>query len=413
MSGREENAYLAGGEQDRKGSSPMPAAKRMEHVPFSGIRKIFEEVGRRERLGQKIIHLEIGRPDFDTPAHIKERAMRALAEGQVHYTSNYGLLELRQAVSRKLSQDNGLSYKPEDEIIITLGANEAVFLAMTALLNPGDEVLIPDPCWPHYHFCARMIGAVPVPVPLRFENDFNPDPVDFKAKISDRTKMMVVNTPNNPTGAVFSRQALEDLSALAQERNLFVLSDEIYEKMVYDQARHHSIAALPGMWKRTLTINGFSKIFAMTGWRLGYVAGPENLIQALVRVHQYVTICAVNFAQWGGVEALTGPQDSVENMVREFDRRRIMVCERLGEMPGIELARPCGAFYLFPRIKGFNKTPEELCWYLLEEAKIAVVPGTSLGEYGEGHIRISYANSYEALEEAMDRMATALKRLAW
>ena len=387
------------------------ASDRMEHIPFSGIRKVFEEVSLREATGQDIIHLEIGRPDFDTPVHIKEAAKKALDEGKVHYSSNYGLLELRKAIAQKLERDNGLSYDPANEIIATVGANEAVFMTMMALLNPGDEVLIPDPCWPHYFYCAVMAGAIPVSVPLKAEKGFIPQIEDFQSRLSSKTRMLIINSPNNPTGVVYTTDVLEPLAELAKANSLFVVSDEVYEKIVYCGERHMSIASFPKMKKRTLTINGLSKTYSMTGWRLGYIATEKSLADALIRVHQYTTVCATTFAQWGAVEALNGSQDEVETMVKEFDRRRKLVVCALKDMPGISVVEPKGAFYVFPKVKALGKTAEELSWFLLDEARIAVVPGTTMGNYGTDYIRISYATSYENLEKAMDRMSTALKKL--
>jgi aspartate/methionine/tyrosine aminotransferase len=394
------------------GDKAMKVADRMRSIPFSGIRKVFEEVIRRENLGEKIIHLEIGRPDFDTPHHIKEAAKRAIDEGKVHYSSNYGIPELRKAIARKLKEDNCLSYDPATEIMVTVGANEAVFIAMMGLLNPGDEVLIPDPCWPHYFYCARMAGAIPISVPLREENGFNPNIDDFRSRITSRTRMIVINTPNNPTGVVFTKDVLEKLGQIAQEKDLFILSDEIYEKMVYEGSLHYSVASFPGMRKRTITVNGFSKIYAMTGWRLGYVVACKELMSALVRIHQYTTVCATTFAQWGAVEALNGPQTEANMMVKEFDRRRNLVYNALKIMPGIHVVKPKGAFYIFPNIKKLGKISEELTQYLLEETKLAVVPGTDFGEFGRDYIRISYANSHENLETAMDRIKRALEKLS-
>ncbi len=389
----------------------MKAADRMTSIPFSGIRKVFEEVTRREKRGEKIIHLEIGRPDFDTPAHIKDRAKRALDEGRVHYSSNYGIPELRAAIAAKLKADNGLAYDPDSEVIVTVGANEAVFMTMMALLNPGDEILIPDPCWLHYFYCARLAGAVPISVPTRMENGFFPAVDELRARLTPRTRMLVINTPNNPTGAVYSRGLLEELAQLARERDLFVLADEIYEKMVYEGHRHVSIGSFPGMRERTVTINGFSKIYAMDGWRLGYVAADTQWMSALIRIHQYTTVCATSFAQWGAVAALEGPQAEAEKMVKEFDRRRDLVYAALKEMPGVRVSKPMGAFYIFPDIRDLGMTPLALTEHLLDHAKIAVVPGTALGDYGNDFIRISYANSYENLEEAMERMKKALEQL--
>jgi aminotransferase len=393
------------------GGAMMKVADRMNSIPFSGIRKVFEEVIRREKMGEKIIHLEIGRPDFDTPRHIKEAAKKALDEGKVHYSSNYGIPELREAIAGKLKEDNGLSYDPNREIIVTVGANEAVLITMMGLLNPGDEVLIPDPCWLHYFYCAQLAGAIPISVPLREENGFNPDIRDFLSRVTARTRMIVVNTPNNPTGAVFSRSVLEELAELAREKDLFVLSDEIYEKMVYEGSRHISIGSFPGMRERTVTINGFSKIYAMDGWRLGYVAADQEWMSALIRIHQYTTVCASTFSQWGAVEALRGSQVEAETMVKEFDRRRNLVHDALTGISGVKVFKPKGAFYFLPNIKAFGKTPEALTEHLLDRARIAVVPGTTLGEYGKDFIRISYANSYENLEIAMERMKKAMEEI--
>ena len=389
----------------------MKVADRMESIPFSGIRKIFEEVTRREKAGEKIIHLNIGRPDFDTPQHIKDAAKKALDEKKVHYSSNYGIPQLRDALANKLQQENKMSYDPATEIIVTVGGNEAVFMAMMGLLNFGDEVLIPDPCWLNYFYCVQMAGAVPISVPAKQEHQFTPRIEDFRSRITDKTKMIVINTPNNPTGAVYGAESLEELARLAEEKDLYVLSDEIYEKMVYDGNRHVSFGSLPGMKERTITVNGFSKNYSMTGWRLGFVAASPDAVSAMVRVHQYVTICATSFAQWGAVAALTGPQDDVKHMIAEFDRRGALVSSALQEMPGIQVSKPAGAFYIFPSIKETGKSSQEMAEYLLDEAKIAVVPGHVFGDFGEGYIRLSYANSFENLEMAMSRMNAALKKL--
>ena len=389
----------------------MKVADRMETIPFSGIRKVFEEVIRREKAGEKIIHLNIGRPDFDTPKNIKEAAKKALDEGKVHYASNYGIPELRDAIAQKTEQENNIGYDPVSEIVVTVGANEGVLLAMMGLLNPGDEVLIPDPVWLHYFYCAQMAGAVPISVPTREENEFVPSIEDFKALLTEKTKMIVLTSPNNPTGAVASAEALDALAQLAKEKDLFVISDEIYESMVYDGNRHISIAGLPGMKERTIIVNGFSKKYSMTGWRLGWICSDKALMSAMIRIHQYTTVCVTTFAQYGAAEALTGPQDEINRMITEFNRRRGFVYDSLKEMPGIRVLRPKGAFYIFPNITGTGKTSEEITGYLLDEAKIAVVPGSVFGNYGEGYIRISYANSYENLEIAMSNMNYALRRL--
>jgi len=389
----------------------MKVAARMDAIPFSGIRIIFEEVIRREKMGEKLIHLNIGRPDFDTPKHIKEAAKKALDDGKVHYSSNFGIPELRNALAEKFKKENDLSYDPNKEIIVTVGGNEAVLMTMMGLLDPGDEVLIPDPCWLNYFYCVRMAGAIPVSVPALQENAFVPQLEDFRSRLTPRTRMIVINTPNNPTGAVYDAGALAQLAQLAKEKDLYVLSDEIYEKMVYDGSRHVSIGSLPDMKKRTITVNGFSKNYSMTGWRLGSVAADAEVISALVRIHQYATICATSFAQYGAAAALTGSQDEINHMIAEFDRRRTLVYNALKEMPGIDVVKPLGAFYIFPSIKATGKTPEEISLYLLDQAKIAVVPGSVFGDYGGAAIRISYANSYANLEKAMENMHAALKKL--
>ena len=389
----------------------MKVADRMEAIPFSGIRTIFEEVTRREKAGEEIIHLNIGRPDFDTPLHIKEAAKKALDEEKVHYSSNYGIPPLREALADKLQRENNMSYDPSSEIIVTVGGNEAVFMAMMGLLNDGDEVLIPDPCWLNYFYCVQMAGGVPISVPAKEEYGFTPHIDDFRSRVTGKTKMIVLNTPNNPTGAVYSAESLEALAQLATEKDLYVLSDEIYEKMVYDGNQHISFGSLPDMKDRTITVSGFSKNYSMTGWRLGFVAANPDAISAMVRIHQYVTICATSFAQWGAVAALTGPQDDVSHMVSEFDRRGALVSNSLKEMPGIQVAKPAGAFYIFPSIKETGKSSQEMAEYLLDEAKIAVVPGHVFGDFGEGYIRLSFANSYENLEKALGNMHKALKKI--
>ena len=389
----------------------MQIADRMTSIPFSEIRKIFEEVARREKAGEKIIHLNIGRPDFDTPVHIKEAAKKALDDGKVHYASNWGIPELREAIADKLKTDNGMTFDPANEIIVTVGANEAILIAMMGLLNPGDEILIPDPCWLHYFYCAQMAEAVPVSVPMKEENGFTALLADFKSRLTPKTKMIVLTSPNNPTGSVYSEAALREIAKFAVENDLFVLSDEIYEKMVYDGNRHVSIGSMPGMRERTLTVNGFSKAYSMTGWRLGWIAAPKELCSALIRIHQYTTVCTTTFAQWGAVEALRGTQETLAMMVREFDRRRKLVYSALKEMPGVRVSNPQGAFYIFPNIKDLGKSAEEITQYLLDKAKVAVVPGPVFGQYADDYIRLSYANSYENLEIAMESMRKALQEI--
>ena len=383
-------------------------AKRMNGIPFSDIRRVLERATQLEKSGRKILHFEIGRPDFDTPGPIKEAAIDALRAGQVHYSSNYGIPQLRAAIAEKLEKDSGLHYRPEDEIIVTVGANEAVGAAFLALLDPGDEVLVPDPAWLHYRWCAQLCGAKVVPVPCYAENEFVPDLATVASLITPKTRMLVINTPNNPTGAVYPKPLLEDLAKLAQKHDLLVMSDEIYERMVYGGATHTSLASLPGMWERTLTINGLSKAYSMTGWRLGFVAAPKPLSDLLVRVHQYTVSGATTFAQFGAVQAYTGDQGVVDEMVAWFDRRRRILVDGLRGIKGVSCPEPRGAFYAFPSVKGTGKTSAELCELLLEEAGIAVVPGNAFGDAGPGHIRFSYAASDDDLREGISRMGEVL-----
>ncbi|MEA1964101.1 MAG: pyridoxal phosphate-dependent aminotransferase, partial [Candidatus Aerophobetes bacterium] len=340
-------------------------ADRMERIALSGIRKVFDKVGKLEAKGIEVVHLEVGRPDFDTPLHIKEAAKKALDEGFVHYTSSYGIKELREAISKKLSRDNGIEVDPEKEIIVTIGTTEAVFISLMATLNPGDEILVPDPMYVYYADWGEFAGAKTVPVPLREENNYKIDPEDIEKKITSHTKMLIINSPHNPTGYVFDKETLEVMANIVKKYDLLVLSDEIYEKILYDGAKHYSIASFPGMKERTLTINGFSKAYSMTGWRIGYVATSRNLIPSLMKVHQHTAISATSFVQKGALSALTSSSNCVDEMVKEFSRRRKLVLDYLDEMEGITYVKPEGAFYIFPSIKNLGMNDEKLADYLL------------------------------------------------
>jgi aspartate/methionine/tyrosine aminotransferase len=378
-------------------------AERMSRIPFSGIRKVFEEVHAREAAGQHIVNLGIGRPDFDTPLNIKEAAKKALDDGHVHYASNYGNDDLRKAIAVKFERDNGLHYDYKKEVMVTVGANEGVFLAMMAFVNPGDEVLVPDPFWPHYFPCVELAGGVPVSVPIREENGFNPTKKDLSSHCTDKTKMIIVNSPHNPTGAVFSEKTLAGIAEVALEKNLMVLSDEIYEQLIYEGEKHFSIGTLPGMRERTVTVNGFSKSYAMTGWRLGYVGVDQNLMSPMVRAHQYSTVCVSTFSQYGATEALNGPQDELTKMVTEFGRRRELVVASLKKMKQVTFSEPKGAFYVMVNVSQTGRSAEQVADDLLNGG-VAVVPWESMGKYSKGLVRLSYANSYENLEIAMERM---------
>lgn len=385
----------------------MKQSIKMNDIPFSGIRKVTEAVARLEKEGKDIISLSIGRPNFDTPAHIKEAAKKSLDEGHIFYTSNYGTESLRQAVADKLKRDNGLDYEMSD-VIVTVGANQAVSIAMTALLDPGDEVLVPNPSWLHYFYCADLVGAKTVSYPLLEENNFNVVPEDIEKLVTPKTKMVIVNSPNNPTGSVLSKESLQAIADIAEKYDLVVLSDEIYEKLIYDDSVHHSIASLPGMRDRTVMIHGVSKSYSMTGWRIGFaVTANKEFISAMIRVLQYTVTCANSFAQDGAEVALNGPQDCVEGMRQQFDRRRKLVYDRINKIEGLSCIAPKGAFYCFVNIKKLGMSDEEASNYYINEAGVAMVPGSAFGEYGKGYLRVSFANSYENIEKAMDRIARA------
>ena len=385
-------------------------AKRMEMLPFSGIRVMMERANKMQREGADIIHMEIGRPDFDTPEVIKEALYESVRKGNVFYTSNYGTNELRKAICDKLQRDNDITYTP-DEILVTIGVGEGTYAAVAAFLNEGDEVLVPDPVWLNYIHVPNFFGAKPVTYRLREENDYQLDLDEIESLITPKTKMLVMNTPSNPTGAVQSRETLEKLAKIVEQHNLIVVSDEIYEKLVYGGAKHVSFASLPGMKERTITLNGFSKCYSMTGWRLGYVAAPVEFIQAMVRVHQYINTCASSFVQEAASTALPKGEPDVQRMVAESQRRRDYAVSAINSIDGISCKNPEGAFYIFVNIKALGRSSSEVADYLLDHAHIATVPGSAFGPSGEGYIRLSYACSYERIVEAMERLKKAVAEL--
>lgn len=385
----------------------MRQSKKMDDIPFSGIRKVFEAAGQLEKQGKDIINLGIGRPNFDTPAHIKEAAKKSLDDGNVFYTSNYGTEGLRSAVAEKLKRDNGLDYEMTD-VIVTVGANQAVSIAMTALLDPGDEVLVPNPSWLHYFYCADLVGAKTVSYPLLEENGFNVIPEDIEKLVTPKTKMVIVNSPNNPTGSILSKESLQAIADIANKYDLIVLSDEIYEKLIYDDSIHYSIASLDGMKERTVLIHGVSKSYSMTGWRIGFaISANKEFISAMIRVLQYTVTCANSFAQDGAEAALRGSQQCVEDMRLQFDRRRKLVYDRINKIEGLSCIAPKGAFYCFVNIKKLGMSDQEASDYYLNEAGVAMIPGSAFGEYGAGYLRVAFSNSYENIEKAMDRIAVA------
>lgn len=385
-------------------------SKRMNQMIPSGIRKVNEKALAMERNGISVLHFEIGRPDFDTPAYIKKAAMESIDAGHVFYTSNFGTAELREEIAKKLERENHILYKPT-EILVTVGLSEAVFAVLAAILDEGDEILVPDPVWLNYINVPRFLGAVPVSYSLHEETGFQMNLQEIKEKITPKTKAIVLVTPNNPTGGVLEKDVLQDVAAIAQKNNLLVISDEIYERLIYDKAVHISIASLPGMKERTFTLNGMSKAYSMTGWRIGYVAAPEAYIQAINKFHQHNTTCAPSFVQDAAVAALRDEQDEVQRMVAEYERRRNYAVQAINAIPGLHCTCPKGAFYIFINCKALGKSSEELASYLLDTAHIALVPGNVFGTGGEGYLRMSFANSYEHIVEGCSRLADAVRQL--
>ena len=385
-------------------------AKRMESLPFSEIRAVMEKATKMQQAGENVIHLEIGRPDFDTPEKIKEAAYESLKAGHVFYTSNYGIPALRKEIAKWETEHHGVQYDA-DEVLVTVGVGEATYASMAAFLEDGDEVLVPNPVWLNYIHVPSSLGAVPVTYNLKEENNYQIDMEELESKITDKTKIIVIVNPSNPTGGVLSRETLEKLSQLAIKNDLLVVADEIYSQLVYDDTKHVSIASLPGMKERTITLGGFSKAYSMTGWRLGYMCAPRGIIAACVRVHQYTITCASSFVQEAAVTALRDCADDVEAMRQEYQRRKDYAVKALNEIDGISCNDPQGAFYIFVNVKSLGMSSMEVAEYFLEEAKVAMVPGSAFGSEGEGYLRLSYACSYEDLQEAIRRIKDAVEKL--
>jgi aspartate/methionine/tyrosine aminotransferase len=360
---------------------------------------------------KNVVHLEQGEPDFTTPEHILQAAVEAIKKGYTHYTEMDGTLELRQAIAEKLVRDNDVDVDPQTEVTVTSGSQEAMFISALGFLNRGDEALILDPYYPAYFEDTLLAEAKPVPVPLREERGYGVELEALESKISERTKMIWMCNPSNPTGHVFSKQDLETIAEVAKKHNLIVFADEIYEKIVYDGAKHVSIASLPGMEDRTITVNGFSKAYAMTGWRIGYVAAGEKLMATLRKLHYYAVLCPNAISQKAAVAALTGPQNCVEEMVKEYSRRRTHVLHELDKIKHLAYTKPKGAFYVFPNFSEYEKSDEALAMRLLKEARVVTAPGSGFGKAGEGHLRISYSVSYEQLKEAMKRLKEFMTKI--
>ena len=380
-----------------------PLNKTITNIKPSGIRKFFDIVSEMKDA----ISLGVGEPDFDTPWHIREEGIYSLEKGKTFYTSNAGLKELKDEISLYLKRRCNLSYAPS-EVVVTIGGSEAIDIALRAMLDPGDEVLLPQPSYVSYEPCITLANGVPVIINLKGENEFKLTKQELLAAITEKTKILIMPFPNNPTGATMSREELKDIADVVLQHDLFVISDEIYSELTYEGI-HTSIAELPGMRDRTIVINGFSKSYAMTGWRLGYAAGPKDIVEEMIKIHQFAIMCAPTTSQYAAVEALRNGDPDVARMREAYNQRRRFLIHALREM-GLECFEPLGAFYVFPCIKSLGMTSEEFANRLLQEEKVAVVPGTAFGDCGEGYLRISYAQSIENLKIALERIERFVKK---
>ncbi|MBV9329026.1 MAG: pyridoxal phosphate-dependent aminotransferase [Chloroflexi bacterium] len=384
----------------------IKTAERMNHIGQETAFEVLVRARALEATGRSVIHLEIGEPDFDTPGHIVAAAQQALEEGMTHYGPGAGLPEVRHAVAAYLRQWRGLDVDPQ-RVVITPGGKPIMFFAILALINPGDEVMYPDPGFPIYESMARFVGGTPVPMPLREERRFRFDPDEFQHLVSDRTRLIIINSPHNPTGSVLTRADLQVIADVARERDVVVLSDEIYSRLLYTGA-HESIANFPGMLDRTIILDGWSKTWAMTGWRLGFGVFPPELVPHVERLISNSVSCTASFAQEAAKAAMEGPQDAVDRMLQEFTARRSAIVGGLNQLPGVRCLEPDGAFYAFPNITGTGIASRALADRLLQEAGVACLSGTAFGDYGEGFIRFSYANSLPNIEDALERMRKLL-----
>ena len=382
-----------------------PLSDKILNIEPSGIRKFFDIVSEMPDA----ISLGVGEPDFDTPWPVREEGIYALEKGRTFYTSNAGLKELRNEITAYMQRQYNLEYDPVHEVLVTVGGSEAIDVALRCMINPGDEVIIPQPSYVSYLPCAVMADAVPVALELKEENDFKLTKEDLLSAITDKTKVLVMPFPNNPTGAIMTREELAQIVPIIIEKDIFVISDEIYAALTYG-TKHCSIAEFDGMKERTIVINGFSKTFAMTGWRLGYACGPANIIKEMTKLHQFAIMCAPTNSQFAAVEALRSCDNEVNKMVDAYDQRRRFLLNELNEM-GMDCFEPFGAFYIFPSIKKFGMTSDEFASRLLEDQKLAVVPGTAFGNSGEGFVRISYAYSIENLKEGIKRIKNFIEKL--
>lgn len=384
-----------------------PLSKTIVEIKPSGIRKYFDIVS--EMNDPDVISLGVGEPDFETPWHIRDEGIYSLEKGRTFYTANAGLLELREEINRYLNRRFSLNYDPKDGILVTVGGSEAIDIALRAMVDPGDEVIIPQPSYVSYEPCAILAGAKPVIIELKNENQFRLTAAELEAAVTDKTKVLILPFPNNPTGAIMERNDLEEIAKVIEKHDLFVLSDEIYSELCYTE-KYVSIANIPGMWERTILINGFSKSYAMTGWRLGYACGPKQIIEQMYKIHQFCIMCAPTTSQYAAIDALKNGDADVQMMRESYNQRRRYLVNAFREM-GLECFEPFGAFYIFPCVKQFGMTSDEFASRLLHEEKLAVVPGNAFGDSGEGFLRISYAYSLEKLKIAIGRLRHFVERL--
>ena len=382
-----------------------PLSKKIIEIEPSGIRKFFDVANEMEDA----ISLGVGEPDFDTPWRIREEGIFSLERGRTFYTSNAGLQELRNEICKYLERKIHIKYDPKNETLVTVGGSEAIDVGLRCMLDPGDEVLIPQPSYVSYLPCTVMADGVPVVSPLQYENEFKLTVEDLEKYTTPKTKVLIMPFPNNPTGSIMTKEDLEPVAEFVKEHDLYVISDEIYSELTYS-TQHVSIASLPGMRERTIVINGFSKGFAMTGWRLGYCCGPEAIIEQMIKLHQFAIMCAPTNSQYAAIEGLRNCEEEVEEMRKSYNQRRRFLMHEFARM-GLECFEPFGAFYVFPSIQEFSMTSEEFATRLLNEEKVAVVPGTAFGECGEGFLRISYAYSLDDLKEALGRLGSFIQRL--
>ncbi|MDK2372534.1 MAG: pyridoxal phosphate-dependent aminotransferase [Candidatus Korarchaeota archaeon] len=378
-------------------------AERMNSLGVEGAFIVLAKARELERQGKSVIHLEIGEPGYQPPKHVLEATKKAIDEGKTKYTPASGIYELREAIAERVSNSRGVKVEPEN-VVVTVGAKMSIFAALMAFVDPGDEVIIPMPAYPSYESVTRFVGGVVKPVVLKEERKFSPDVNDILEKVTDKTKAIVINTPSNPTGGIYRREDLEEIVSLALKKDILIISDEIYEDIIFDGRKHESVLSIAGAEEVTVLVSGFSKTWAMTGYRLGYAVAKEDIAQKIAQIQLNAASCPVHFAQVAAVEAIRGPQDEVERMVKDYEKKRDIIYEEIQKIKGFSMIKPAGTFYAFPNIKGTGLSSEELADRLLNEAGVALLPGTAFGESGEGFLRISFAGPMEDIVEGMKRI---------